>query len=92
MYKGKLYKQYNVWYIEYEQTIKNKVSKKQIEIHPEDVSDIDDGGHYMNNFDFKDIYFDIVLITNENSKSKTVAKVVKKDLPHLKIDNEDLDD
>lgn len=90
--KGVLFKQYNVWKIEYEQIKGSKTIKKEIELHPDDVETIADDNEYANNFDFKDVFFDIVIISNEYMQSKLVAKLTEKQTPKIDITMENDDD
>lgn len=80
--KGILFKQYNVWKVEYDEVKNNKILKKEIELHPFDVEKIDDDdGEYMNNYEFKEIFFDIVLFPDKYKLVKPVAKVIDDETP-----------
>jgi hypothetical protein len=90
--KGILFKQYNVWKVEYEQIKGSKTIKKEIELHPDDVETIADDNEYANNFEFREVFFDIVLLPSKNIRSKIVAKLTQKEKPTIKIElkqNED---
>jgi len=82
--KGILYKQYGVWLVEYEDLNNRRKIKKSIPIHDDDLPNIKDDKEYAIDYDFKDIEFDIVILNN-----KIVAKIIKKELPHIKIETDD---
>lgn len=90
--KGILYKQYNLWLVEYSETKGSKILKKSIELHPDDVDTIDDSGEYANDFNYKNINFDIVIISDEFKKSKVVAKIIQPELPVILVTKENEDD
>jgi hypothetical protein len=84
--KGLLFKQYNIWKIEYEQTNGKKVVKKEIELHPADIYQIDDDGEYANNFEFREVFFEMTIISDKINSTKVVAKLIEKEIPNIKID------
>jgi hypothetical protein len=90
--KGLLFKQYNIWKIEYQEINGKKSIKKEIELHPDDVDKIDDDGEYANNFEFREVFFDMVIISDKLNKTKIVAKLIEKEIPKIKIDINNEDD
>jgi hypothetical protein len=90
--RGILFKQYNIWKVEYDEVKNNKTIKKEIELHPDDIVNIDDDGEYANNFDFREVFFDIVFIPSKINKCKIVAKLIQKEIPTIKIELNQLDE
>ena len=84
--KGLLFKESNIWKIEYEQFNNKKLIKKEIELHPDDADAIYDDGEYANNFEFKEVFFEMVIISDKIHSTKVVAKLVEKEIPKIKID------
>jgi hypothetical protein len=82
--KGILYKQYGVWLVEYEDISYRRKIKKSIPVHEDDLPTIKDDKEYAIDYDFKDVEFDIVIVNN-----KLVAKMIEKQLPHIKIETDD---
>lgn len=82
--KGILYKQYGIWLVEYEDLSYRRKIKKSIPVHEDDLPTIKDDKEYAIDYDFKDVEFDIVIVNN-----KLVAKMIEKQLPHIKIETDD---
>jgi hypothetical protein len=81
--KGILYKQ-GIWLVEYEDSRYRRKIKKTIPVHEDDLPNIKDDKEYAIDYDFKDVEFDIVIVNN-----KLVAKLIEKQLPHIKIETDD---
>ena len=82
--KGILYKQYGIWLVEYEDLSYRRKIKKSIPVHEDDLPTIKDDKEYAIDYDFKNVEFDIIIVNN-----KLVAKLIEKQLPHIKIETDD---
>ena len=87
--KGQLYKEANIWMIEYEDISFRKKIIKQIELHPDDAANVVDDGKYINDYELRPVNFEIVLISDENNKAKLVAKLTTNDFPKIEIKKDD---
>jgi hypothetical protein len=90
---GILYKEFNVWLVEYETKNKNgKQVKTSIPLHTDDIAGIDDDGEYANNYNLREVTFEIILSTGDLTKARPVAKLVKPELPKIEVKRADEDE